>query len=281
MTLTSDQKKALVSTDEQLSVREQSRLLGLNRSTFYYEAVKDSDSKHKEIKRIMREFFLEQPFAGVRKIVKELQAHDHMVGRKLVSRLRKEMHLKPVGVKPRDLSAPRKDHKKYPYLLKNIEIKKPNQVWASDITYIPTPYGHLYLAAIIDWHSRKVLSWRLSNTMTVDICTDPLNEALEKYGSPEIFNTDQGSQYTSEIFTDILKERKIEISMNGKGRCLDNVIVERFWRSIKYEMIFTHEFVSVRELRGRIAKYMDLFNSRRRHQALDYMTPDSVYAMAG
>ncbi len=280
MTLTLAEKKALVSKDEQLSVREQSKLLSLSRSSIYYEKAVEPESKYSEIKKLMGEFFLDQPFAGLRKIVKELQGRGRRVGRKLVDRLRKEMNLEPIGIKPRGLSEPRKDHKKYPYLLKDIEINRANQVWASDITYIPTPYGHLYLAAIIDWHSRKVLSWRLSNTMTVDLCLDPLNEALKKYGCPEIFNTDQGSQYTSDAFTDTLKANNIQISMNGKGRCLDNVIVERFWRSIKYEMIFIHEFISVSELRKRINMYMEMFNSRRRHQSLDYMTPDSVYAIA-
>lgn len=263
-----------------MSVREQAKLLGLNRSSLYYKKAEKCASAYDDVKKAMREFFLDQPFAGLRKIVKELKARGFKVGKKLVNRLRKEMNLRPIGIKLKGMSKPRKEHKKYPYLLNGLDINRSNQVWASDITYIPTPYGHMYLCAIIDWYSRKVLSWSLSNTMTVDLCLDPLNEALKKYGKPEIFNTDQGSQYTSEAFTKALEAEKIAISMNGKGRCLDNVIVERFWRSIKYEMIFTHEFTSVKELRDRIVRYMDMFNSRRRHQSLNYRTPDDVYAIA-
>ena len=153
-------------------------------------------------------------------------------------------------------------------------------MWATDITYIPTPGGHVYLVAILDWASRKVLSWRLSNTLSTDFCLEALEEALERYGKPEIFNTDQGCQFTSELFTGLLKGCGIAISMDGKGRCLDNIIVERFWRSLKYEMIFLHEFTTMAELRARIARYMDFYNNKRPHQTHGYETPAAVYAKA-
>ena len=281
MTLNAEERKQLVEPDSSLSVREQAKLFRINRSNIYYRHQNKFATRNEEIKAAMAELFLEQPFIGANKIAMNLKRKGFEVGKKLVLRLRKELNILPIGHRPKGLSKPRKEHMKYPYLLKGIEVSSPNQVWASDITYIPTPYGHLYLSAIVDWHSRKILSWKLSNTMTAAICITPMEEALTKFGKPRIFNSDQGSQYTSEDFIKLLDSRGINISMNGKGRCLDNIIIERFWRSIKYEMIFTHEFVSMKELNQRIANYIKLFNERRLHQSLSYRTPDEVYQMVG
>lgn len=188
----------------------------------------------------------------------------------------KILNLKAIYPEP-NLSLPNSEHKKFPYLLKDIKIEYPNQVWASDITYIKHKSSNMYLSEIIDVYSRKILSWKLSNTMDISICTDILQEALMNYGTPEIFNTDQGSQYTSNIFTDILIGKGIRVSMDSKGRALDNIYIERFWRSLKYENIFTNDYISVYELKNGISKYMNFYNTERFHQSLSYKTPDEIY----
>jgi len=172
---------------------------------------------------------------------------------------------------------PGEGHKIYPYLLRGLDIVRPNQVWATDITYIPMAKGHVYLAAVVDWFSRRVLSWRLSTTMDSSFCVDALEEAIETYGTPEIFNTDQGSQFTSANFTDVLNEHSIKISMDGKGRWIDNVIVERLWRSVKYEEVYLKAYDTVRHARESLKSYFAFYNSKRKHQSLDYQTPDEVY----
>ena len=177
----------------------------------------------------------------------------------------------------RNLSKRNQEHKVYPYLLKGLVIDRPNQAWAADVTYIPMAKGFLYLVAIIDWYSRKVLAWELSNSMDARFCVDALKDALEEYGKPEIFNTDQGSQFTSEAFTSVLKQHEIQISMDGKGRWVDNVFVERLWRSLKYEEVYLKGYATVAEARRSIEAYLHLFNKERRHQALDRRTPDQVY----
>lgn len=259
-----------------LSVREQASLLGLTRSSLYYRPVAP-DPKEDVLKREIATQWLMTPFYGARKMALHLRQLGHDVGRKLARRLMDALGLRAIFPKP-NLSRRRQDHKVYPYLLGGLKIVRPNHVWATDITYIPTPGGHVYLVAIIDWASRQVLSWRLSNTLSVHFCLDALDEAFERYGQPEIFNTDQGCQFTSEEFTGRLKAKGVQISMDGKGRCLDNIIVERFWRSLKYEMIFLQEFTTMATLRARIAQYMDFYNNKRPHQSHAYATPASVYA---
>lgn len=262
----------------QLSVREQVKLLELNRSTFYYTSERDQ-SHDDQLKRELLMQYLLTPFYGVRRMTVHLKNLGYMVGRKLVKRLMGEAGIKAIFPKP-NLSKRRKDHKVYPYLLKGMDINSSNQVWATDITYIPTPMGHVYLVAILDWASRKVLSWRLSNTLHTEFCLEALDEAIAKYGIPEIFNTDQGCQFTSDEFTSRLKANGIAISMDSKGRCLDNIIVERFWRSLKYEMVFLREFATIKELKVTIAWYIEFYNAQRPHQSHGYETPNAIYAKA-
>ena len=261
-----------------LSVREQSQLLDLTRSNLYYRP-RPLDPLEETLKREILTQYLVTPFYGARKMVVHLRSLGHEVGRKLVRRLMGVLGIEAIFPKP-NLSKRRQDHKVYPYLLGGLTIDRPNHVWATDITYIPTPGGHVYLVAVLDWASRKVLSWRLSNTLSTHFCLEALDDALARYGKPEIFNTDQGCQFTSEDFIERLKASGIAISMDGKGRCLDNIIVERFWRSLKYEMIFLHEFTTMAALRARIAHYVDFYNNQRPHQTHDYETPAAVYAKA-
>lgn len=219
---------------------------------------------------------LKYPFYGYRRIYRQLRSLCIKSSVKRVRNAMEQLGLKAIYPEPK-LSASDKGHKKYPYLLKDIEIEQVNQVWASDITYIKHRGAFMYLSAIIDLFSRKILSWKLSNTMDVSICTDVLNEAICNFGRPEIFNTDQGSQYTSDVFTDMLKGHDIRISMDSKGRALDNVYIERFWRSLKYENIFIMDYNAVSELKQGISKYIHFYNSERFHQSLEYKTPDEVY----
>jgi putative transposase len=199
------------------------------------------------------------------------------VNRKRVRRLMDKMGINAVCPKPRT-SLPASGHKIYPYLLKDVAITRPNQVWAQDITYIPMERGFLYLTAIMDWHSRKVLSWRLSNTLETEFCVEALEEALWRYGAPEIFNTDQGSQFTSDEFTAVLKAAGVKISMDGKGRWLDNVFIERLWRSLKYEEVYLKAYDSVAQARAGIGAWIEYYNSERRHQSLNRLTPEMVYS---
>lgn len=205
-----------------------------------------------------------------------LRTKGRPVDRKRVRRLMRLMGLEGLAPKP-NTSKPRKQHKKYPYLLKGLKIDSPNQVWATDLTYIPMKRGFVYLVAIIDWYSRYVLSWRISNTMDTDFCIDALNDALSHHGKPEIFNTDQGSQFTSEDFTDVLKDNGIAISMDGKGRWVDNVFVERLWRSLKWEEVYPKCYDTVFEAKAGIANWLKFYNTERLHQALEYKTPSEIY----
>ncbi len=271
----------IVREHDKISVREQAELLDVNRSTLYYEPKKDETKQAviEELKKEIATQYLETPFYGARRMVQHLFRLGYDVGRKLVKRLMDELGLRAIFPKP-NLSRRRQDHKVYPYLLGGLTIDRPNQVWATDITYIPTPNGHMYLIAILDWASRKVLTWRLSNSLSVHFCLEALDEAFSRYGKPEIFNTDQGCQFTADEFVKRLTDRGIQVSMDSKGRCLDNIIVERFWRSLKYEMLYLCEFSSVKELRERIARYVEFYNERRPHQSHDYATPSEVYARA-
>lgn len=226
--------------------------------------------------KLIDEIHTDKPFLGSRRISNRLLDFDHVVNRKRVQRLMRVLGISAIYPRP-SLSKPGKGQKVYPYLLRNLEITQPNQVWAADITYIPMPRGFMYLVAVMDWQSRKVLSWRLSNTMEADFCVETLMEALAKYGQPEIFNTDQGSQFTSVEFTDVLKKADVKISMDGKGRWVDNVFIERLWRSLKYEEVYLKAYEDVAEARDGIGMWIEYYNNQRRHQSLNRLTPGEVY----
>jgi putative transposase len=225
--------------------------------------------------RLLDEEYLQHPFYGSRKLVLAIEARGHTVNRKRVQRLMRLMGLEALVPKP-NTSRSHPAHKKYPYLLRGLEITRANQVWATDITYIPLARGFCYLVAVVDWFSRAVLAWRLSNTLEVRFCVEALEEAIEKFGVPEIFNTDQGVHFTSEDFTSVLLAHGVRISMDGKGRCLD-MLVERLWRSVKYEEVYLHAYEDARVARSGIGRYMRFFNQERPHQALGYQTPMAVY----
>jgi len=251
-------------------------LLGISRSTLYYKKVEIKDNDL-EIMKLIDMQYTKYPFYGSRRMMKWLRKEKgHKVNRKYIRRLMRLMGLEGLAPKP-NTSKPRKEHKKYPYLLKGLKIDRPNQVWSTDITYIPLSRGFMYLTAIIDWYSRYVLSWRISNTLDSDFCVDALNDALRLYGRPEIFNTDQGSQFTSDDFIKPLKDNDIQISMDGKGRWVDNVFVERLWRSLKWEEVYPKCYDTVFEAKAGIAAYFNFYNDERLHQALDYKTPNEIY----
>jgi putative transposase len=258
-----------------LPLTRQSQILELSRSSLYYEAVPMS-ARDVELILLIDEIHLKYPFMGSRSIRDQLQDIGHRVGRDHVRTLMRKMGIAAMYRKPR-LSKPHPAHKVYPYLLRGMEITRANQVWATDITYIPMARGFCYLVAIMDWASRKVLSWRLSNTLDASFCVEALEEAILKYGKPDIFNTDQGSQFTSDDFIGVLERNEISISMDGKGRWMDNVFVERLWRSVKYEDVHLKAYGSIAEARKGLREYFEFYNRRRRHQSLDRRTPYDVY----
>ena len=258
-----------------LPVTRQCQLLGLNRSSVYYQPAGISDEDLQLMRRI-DEMHLKRPFYGSRRIRDWLQDEDFPVNRKRVQRLMRQMGI--VALYPKaNTSRPGKGHKIYPYLLRGLEIDRPNQVWATDICYVPMARGFVYVVAIMDWYSRKVLAWRVSNTMDADFCVEALEEAINRYGTPEIFNTDQGAQFTREAFTGKLKAAGIRISMDGKGRWVDNVFVERLWRSLKYEEVYLKAYETVAQARWGMGNYFRFYNRERRHQGLNRQTPDQVY----
>lgn len=258
-----------------LPVVRQCRILELARSTAYYTPQPSSPEDLALMRRI-DELHLEYPFAGARMLRDMLRREGHQIGRKHVGTLMKKMGIEALYRKP-NTSRRHPAHPVYPYLLRNLAIERPNQVWATDITYIPMRRGFVYLVAVMDWHSRRVLSWRLSNTLTTDFCLDAVREAIAKYGVPDIFNTDQGSQFTSKDFTDLLKEHGIAISMDGKGCWRDNVFVERLWKSVKYEEVYLKAYDSVSAAKAGLGVYLAFYNSRRPHRTLDGKTPDAIY----
>jgi putative transposase len=258
-----------------LSIRRQCQLLGLTRSMLYYLPVGVSAEDQALLKDIDR-LFTKWPFLGSRRILNELRLEGHVINRKKVQRLMQVMGLQAMVPGPHT-SRPHPDHPIYPYLLGKMDIVRPNQVWATDITYIPLEQGWCYLVAIIDWHSRAILSWRLSNTMTVDFCIEALEEALRHHGTPEVFNSDQGAQFTSPDFTGVLKREGITTSMDGKGRATDNIFIERVWRSLKYEDVYLHAYRTLADAALGIGKWIRFYNTRRGHQALDYRTPMEVF----
>src|SRR6266567_1219960 len=258
-----------------LSVRRQCRLLGLARSGVYRPAL-PADDNDVAVMRRLDELFTAWPFLGSRRMAQMLKEEGFAINRKRVQRLMRQMGIAALGPKPRT-TKPEPGHKIFPYLLRNLAIDRPNQVCAADITYIPIGRGFLYLVAIMDWASRAVLSWRLSNTMDVSFCVSALEEALSRFGKPEIFNTDQGSQFTSAVFTGTLVKAGIKISMDGRGRWMDNVFIERLWRSLKYEDIYLKGYADGREARTGIASWIGFYNGRRPHQALGNRTPMAVW----
>jgi putative transposase len=228
------------------------------------------------LKSEVQDIYMKRPQYGYRKVALELNSKGIAATCKITRRIMNELGLTAIYPKPR-LSKAKKEHKKYPYLLRNLKIDHANQVWATDITYIRLPGGYVYLASIMDIFSRRILSWRISNSLDNSFCIEALNEALVKYGKPEIFNSDQGSQFTSCNFVKILLDRGIDVSMDGKGRAIDNVYIERFWRTIKYEDIHIKNYQSIAELKKGVEKYIEFYNSRRWHQGLNYSTPDVLY----
>jgi len=261
-----------------LSLVRQCALLGISRSSLYYQPTAAS-AQDLGLMALMDRQYLKTPFYGSRRMTVWLRTQGHQVNRKRVRRLMQMMGLEAIYRRP-NTSKPAPGHKVYPYLVRGLEINRVNQVWATDITYIPMAQGFLYLVAIMDWHSRYVLAWRLSNTLDVDFCLEALEEALSK-GRPEIFNTDQGSQFTSEAFTGRLLAQGIQVSMDGKGRCMDNVFVERLWRSIKYEEVYLKAYQNGSEARRGIGAYLAFYNKERPHQALGYRTPGQVFQEQG
>ena len=265
----------MINRKARLSIKRQCVLLNLPRSTAYYKPVEVSPADHELMQRIDKLHLL-RPFAGSRMMRYFLDKEGYKVGRRHVRTLMRRMGIDVLYRKP-NTSRRNKRSMIYPYLLRNLSIVRPNQVWAGDITYIPMRRGYLYLFVVLDWYSRRVLSWRLSNTLTTDFCLEALEEAITLYGYPEIFNTDQGSQFTSDDFTNFLKENEIRISMDGKGCWRDNVFVERLWRTIKYEHVYLHAYDSINDAKKHLRVYLEFYNSERPHQSLDESTPDEVY----
>ena len=258
-----------------LSLSHQCRLLSISRSSYYYQAKGESPENLALMRRIDA-LFMKYPFYGSRQMVRQLRRDGIEVGRHRVRRLMRLMGLEAIYQAPRT-SDPHPAHRIYPYLLRGMEISRPNHVWCSDITYIPVQHGFLYLVAIMDWASRHVLAWRLSNTMDVGFCLEALNDALKHQGQPEIFNTDQGSQFTSTAFTGTLKEAGVAISMDGRGRYLDNIFIERLWRSLKYEAVYLHELTDGFVAERVIGEWLDFYNTERPHSSLDGKTPAEFY----
>jgi len=257
-----------------LSIGNQCKLLSISRSSFYYQP-KGETALNLMLMRQIDEQFLETPFFGVRQMTWHLRNDGHLVNEKRIRRLMRLMQLMPIYQKP-NTSRAAKGHKTYPYLLKGLRVTRPNQVWCADITYLPMRRGFLYLVAIMDWHTRKVLAWRISNTLEADFCVEALNEAIARFGLPEIMNTDQGSQFTSFAWTDRLRRSGVRISMDGKGRFLDNIFVERLWRSLKYECVYLHAWETGSEAKAGVSKWIEFYNRKRPHSALGGRPPAVV-----
>jgi putative transposase len=276
--MTADRRKAMIEADHpRLSVARQCALVSIARSTFYREPAPET-AVNLDLMRRIDEQFLETPWYGSRQMTRHLRREGHALGRKRVRRLMAKMGLAAIYQRPRT-TVPHPEHRIYPYLLRDLIVDQPNQVWCADITYIPMRRGFLYLVAIMDWASRKVLSWRISNTMDVEFCLEALNEALARFGPPRIFNTDQGSQFTSPRFTGVLAAAAIRISMDGRGRWMDNVFIERLWRSLKYECVYLHAFETGSALRTGLTRWIGFYNDSRPHSALAGRTPDEAYAI--
>ena len=273
------ERKAMIGRDQPgLSLSRQCRVLAISRSSFY-SAPKGESPENLALMRRIDELFLKYPLYGSRQMVRQLLREGITVGRHRVRRLMRLMGLEAIYQKPRT-SDPHPAHRIYPYLLRGMMIETPNRVWCADITYIPVQRGFLYLVAIMDWATRRVLAWRLSNTMDASFCVEALNEALARYATPEIFNTDQGSQFTSFDFTGVLKDADVAISMDGRGRYMDNIFIERLWRSLKYEAVYLHELTDGFKAERVIGEWMDFYNTERPHSALGGRTPAEAYGTA-
>ena len=262
-------------THPHLSIAAQCRLLSISRSSYYYAPVPESEETL-ALMRVIDAAFLDMPWYGSRQMVRHLRREGHVIGRRRVRRLMARMGLSAIYQRPRTSTA-HPQHRIYPYLLRELAIERPNHVWCADVTYVPMRRGFLYLVAIMDWASRKVLAWRLSNTMDAGFCVAALEEALARFGKPEIFNTDQGSQFTSSAFTNVLRDADVRISMDGRGRWMDNVFIERLWRSIKYECVYLNAFETGSELRAGLARWITYYNTERPHSGLAGRTPAEAY----
>jgi putative transposase len=260
---------------QHLSISTQCRLLSISRSSYYYAPAPETEDTL-ALMRVIDASFLDMPWYGSRQMVRHLRRGGHEVGRRRVRRLMSKMGLSPIYQRPRT-SDPHPRHRVYPYLLRKLAIERPNHVWCADVTYIPMRKGFLYLVAVMDWASRKVLAWRLSNTMDAGFCVAALEEALARFGRPEIFNTDQGSQFTSFAFTTVLREAEVRISMDGRGRWMDNVFIERLWRSLKYECVYLNAFETGSELRAGLSRWITYYNTQRPHSGLSGRTPAEAY----
>ncbi len=258
-----------------LSAVRQCELVRISRSSFYFEG-KGESLLNQRLMRVIDEQFLETPYYGSRQMTRHLKRQGYWVSRKRIRRLMRKMGLTPIYQKPRT-SAPHPVNRIYPYLLRDVVIERPDHVWCADVTYIPMRRGFLYLVAVMDWYSRKVLAWRLSNSLDASFCVEALEDALQHFGPPAVFNTDQGSQFTSQDFTQPLKDAGVKISMDGKGRWMDNIFIERLWRSLKYECIYIHAFETGSETRRGIERWITHYNLDRPHSSLDGGTPDEAY----
>ena len=278
--MSTDRRRQLIDSGHLgLSIVRQCELVSVSRSTFYREPAPET-ALNLMLMRLVDEQFLETPWYGSRQMMRYLRRQGHTVGRERVRRLMAKMGLAAIYQRPRT-TIPHPAHRIYPYLLRDLVIDQPNQVWCTDITYIPMRRGFLYLVAVMDWSTRKVLSWRVSNTMEVDFCIEALEEAMDLFGRPAIFNSDQGSQFTSPRFTEVLIAAGARISMDGRGRWMDNVFIERLWRSLKYECVYLHAFETGSELRAGLTWWIDYYNGRRPHSGLNGRTPDEAYGAIG
>jgi putative transposase len=270
-----EQKRGVIDPEyPKISIKRQCELLGISRSGYYYQSCQD-DTYNLVLMRLIDEEYTRRPIYGIERMTAVLRRKGHVVNPKRIRRLMRLMELEAIYPKP-NLSKPGNGHKIYPYLLRGVSIDRPDQVWSTDITYIRLKHGFIYLVAIMDWFSRYVLNYGFSTTQDTDFCLTALHDSL-KVATPEIFNSDQGSQFTSNAFTGMLKDAGIAISMDGRGRALDNVFVERLWRSVKYECVYLHDYETVQEAIGDIGDYFDYYNNERPHQSLDYQTPAEVY----
>ena len=278
--LTIEQKRMAIELDnKKIPIYRQCELLSLNRSSLYYTPCRDTQY-NEQLMKLIDEQYIETPFYGIDKMTEWLRRQDHYVNHKRVRRLMRQMGLEAVYPRrKRGLSIPDKEHKIYPYLLKDVQIIRPDQVWSADITYVRMYRGWLYLVAVMDWFSRYVLGWEVSITLESEFCVSALKRALS-FGRPQVFNTDQGSQFTSDDFTDILKDADIQISMDGKGRVFDNIFVERLWRTVKVEEVYLRDYQTVAEAAYSLGRYFEFYNNQRLHQALGYRTPAEVYSVA-
>jgi putative transposase len=265
----------MIEPSQQLSISRQCTMMGVSRSSYYYQS-KPIRLEDLELMRQIDEMYLKDPTKGSRGMKRQLKREGQRVNRKRIQRLMRLMGIEAIYPKPHT-SRPHPQHRIYPYLLRDLTIDRPNQVWAADITYVPMARGFMYLVAIMDWHSRKILAWRISNTLEPTFCVEALQEALSRHGAPEIFNTDQGAQFTSTAFTQVLKDKQVKISMDGRGRCQDNIFIERLWWTIKYHYLYLRSFGSGRALRKGLEGWVRYYNQERGHSSLDDRTPDEVY----